>query len=574
MTDVDVPEMKKSYGGYRPKRSMTGRRKGQRLTYKWKKRPYAHQVEAVKKLLSTGFGGGLLMEPRTGKTKVAVDYASILHAAGKVNRVVVFCPVNALGVWEDEIAANCPYPYRIVVWNRKTRKKTNHALPRYGDDMLDFVIINYDALSTAGAVIPHKLETCDECGLVEYFHYHPKKADHQYVPGPIQEFNKHPVTKVINRSKRRGGRYEIKKRILRWQPQLMILDESHRIKSATARKSTAIHSLANCSEYRVIMTGTVVTKKKRLIDIWSQWRFLNPSRFNMTFTEFKFLYGRYTQRNGYERWLRNINEDKLHALIHFDSFSITREECYDLPAQTHQPILFDLEDDESGLTYDKMAAEMVARIKTGEITEASIALVLSTRLRQITSGLSKTSPSERYPKGRLVAIGSEKLRVIRSRLEDLLEEDEKVVIGAVWKGDIYRLQKMLASMKVPTFTIQGGMKHEDRERARIQFPKVSGGAVFIGQPASAGEAIDLSCASVMMWYSLTPSWVNFRQFTDRIALSDKPTFYEYYLARGTVDEMLLTTLQEDGDLGKYMITSPERLRRLAGMNDLPSEDYF
>ena len=169
MTDVNIPETKKSYGGYRPKRRLNGKPKQERLTYRWKKTPYHHQVAAVKKLLSTGFGGALLMEPRTGKTKVAVDYASILHAAGKVNRVVVFCPVNALGVWEDEVETNCPYPYRITVWDRKTRKRTNHQLPRYGDDILDFVIINYDALSTAGGIIPHKLETCKTCGRVEYF---------------------------------------------------------------------------------------------------------------------------------------------------------------------------------------------------------------------------------------------------------------------------------------------------------------------------------------------------------------------------------------------------------------------
>ena len=71
--------------------------------------------------------------------------------------------------------------------------------------------------------------------------------------------------------------------------------------------------------------------------------------------------------------------------------------------------------------------------------------------------------------------------------------------------------------------------------------------------------IDLSCASILQWYSLPSSWVHFRQFSDRIALSDKPTFHEFFLARGTVDDMLYDVLKEDGDVGKMMITSPERL---------------
>ena len=123
------------------------------MKYKWKKRPYAHQIAAVKKLLSSEFGGALLMEPRTGKTKVAIDYASILHTMGEVNRVIVFCPLGVIGVWVDEFEANCPVKYRILVWDKKKRKtghKKEQPLPPFGQDVLDVVLINYDALSTPG----------------------------------------------------------------------------------------------------------------------------------------------------------------------------------------------------------------------------------------------------------------------------------------------------------------------------------------------------------------------------------------------------------------------------------------
>src|SRR5690606_14482369 len=117
-------------------------------------------------------------------------------------------------------------------------------------------------------------------------------------------------------------------------------------------------------------------------------------------------------------------------------------------------------------------------------------LVQQLRLQQITSGITKTVPSQAHPNGRLAIVGAEKLRAIENRLEDLMEADEKVVIGALFKADIYRLQQMIQTkLKVPCFTIQGGMKNEDRERAWKDFPKVKGGAIFIGQPAAAGEAI-------------------------------------------------------------------------------------
>ena len=65
---------------------------GRRYTPKTK--PYAHQVAAIKKLLKNGWGGALLMEPRTGKTKTAIDYSAILHLHEGVNRILVVCPVS------------------------------------------------------------------------------------------------------------------------------------------------------------------------------------------------------------------------------------------------------------------------------------------------------------------------------------------------------------------------------------------------------------------------------------------------------------------------------------------------
>ena len=89
--------------------------------YRYKKKPYRHQVAAIKKLLENGWGGALLMEPRTGKTKVVIDYASILHQAGKVNRVLIVGPVVAAGVWKTQLEENCPHKYTFLHWDRRSR---------------------------------------------------------------------------------------------------------------------------------------------------------------------------------------------------------------------------------------------------------------------------------------------------------------------------------------------------------------------------------------------------------------------------------------------------------------------
>ena len=116
--------------------------------YKFKKRPYKHQVAALKFLLKNEWGGALLMEPRTGKTKVAVDWIGVTHLHQGINRVLVVGPVVAIEVWKNELAENLSIPYRLTIWDRDGRKEAR--LPSYGQDILDIVLINYDAFSTPG----------------------------------------------------------------------------------------------------------------------------------------------------------------------------------------------------------------------------------------------------------------------------------------------------------------------------------------------------------------------------------------------------------------------------------------
>lgn len=522
MDEYFVPEVRGvSRGLVRFRRNWYGRRKGGTLKYRWKTKPYRHQVMAIKKLLKNGFGGALLMDPRTGKTKTAIDYASILHQSGKVGRVLIFCPVSVIGVWEDEIEAHCPFPHRITIWDKRGRKRS--SLPRFGDTVLDFVIMNYDALSTAGRPIYDK------------------------------EGN------MKGRSRKRGGRYDIFNALESWQPQLIILDESHRIKSPNAVKSRMIRKLGPVADYRLILTGTVVTKKKRIFDIWSQWQFLMPGRFPMTHSEFKNFYGVWVNKQNYSMWIKNRHQDILHQIIHRDAFAISRAECFDLPKRTEQVIHVDLM--ESAPYYDKMAEEMVAQLETGEITEASIVLVKLLRLRQIASGVAKTEPTEAYPKGRLVRIGREKIQVMEELLYDLFEADEKVVVGAHFIADINAVTDICKKLKVDYFVLRGGVDRRQRDADIKAFRAHDGPACFIAQPQAASLGIDLRTASIMIWFSLTPSYVDYTQFEDRIALSDKPTTFMYLLARGTVDEDLYQTLQEDGDVAKAIMASPDRLRR-------------
>jgi len=490
------------------------------------------------------------MAPRTGKTKVAIDVMSILHKMGLVNRVVVVGPVSVIDVWIKEIKLHCPVRWRITIWDKDGRKQVD--LPPMGQDVLDIILINYEAFSSPGAVVARKVD---------------------------KETGKSTITK---RSRTRGGRFEMKRKIKAWQPQLMILDESHRIKSPSARKTTLIWSLAwniragvALIPYRMILTGTVLTKKKRIFDIYSQWKFLNRKspilkirdpetgkKRMITLKEFKEEYAVWTSRNGYPQWLRNrqVPMAKLVERLHKESFAITREECYDLPAAL-PPVIHRIPLEESAPYYDQMAEEMVAMLESGEFTWAKIPLVQRLRLQQITSGIVKTEPTARYPEGRIVRVGREKMRWLEDILYDQFEADEKVVIGARFIPDLDAVQEVCKKLKVPTWELSGRIKRQVRTSNIAAFNKYDGPAAFFAQPAAGSLGIDLSSSSTMLWYSLTDSWVDYTQFRDRVALSERAVRHIYLLGENTIDELKYEVLQEDGDMARRVTDSPRRLLR-------------
>lgn len=507
------------------------------MRYKFQTKPYRHQVLAVKKLLKNGYGGALLMEPRTGKTKAAIDYLSILNQAGKIDRAVVICPNRVMDVWVKELATHCPRWFHALVWDKEERRR---GVPRTSSQYeLQILIVNYEAFA---------------------------------VPGP--------KLKSGRRSKR-AGRFKTRDYLLKWARQgraAIVLDESHKIKSPSGKTSNMIVRVGQHFPYRVILTGTPVTKAKRAFDVYMQWRFLNPSRFAdlPTVGEFKEHFGRWTDKNGYPQFVKHRNIEELHHRIHQDSYAVKREDCFDLPPREDLVVRVPLV--ASARLYDELAENMVAEIETlkemraeaGATTqvskrrklmrevhtiEASIKLTLTLRLSQITGGCATTD------QGKIIRVGSEKLRVLRDRLEDVFEKEEKIVVAARFKPDLSAIQRLGRELDVPTFRLSGGVSRSDSTRFIREFSEVDDAALFVVQPSAGSLGIDLSSASRMVWYSLTPSWTDFTQCCDRIALSRTSTTFEYLLAEGTVDEILYQTLQEDGDVHKRIMESPAELLR-------------
>lgn len=489
--------------------------------YRFKTTPYKHQVRALRKLIANGNGGELFMEPRTGKTKTAIDYAGALATKRLIDKVVIVAPARVMSTWVQQFHIHCPLIVNTTIWDAKARR-VGPPPPVSGSYDLNVVITNYEAFSTPGTRL-----------------------------------------KSGRRSKA-TGRFKVRANLRKWMKStdrrtLFILDESHRIARPSGSAAVMLVTMQGDAYYKLILTGTPVTKAKKAHDLYMQYQFRDPTRFAdlPTADAFKQAFGRWIYDNGYEQWVAPRNQALLQRRIHQTAVVVRREDCFDLPPK--QVIIKTIPLVKSARVYDDMAAEMVARIihaRETHTVEASIKLVQGLRLRQITGGVATTD------EGKLIRVGREKLDALRDELEAAIEHEEPVVICGQFRADLRAIERMTRlDFKIPTFVLKGGISRDEADRSIREFSQLEGTGAFIVQPQSGSEGIDLSTSAHMIWYSLTPSWVKYTQMCDRIALSRTSTSFTYLLAERTVDEVLYDTLQTDGEIARAILDKPEQLLR-------------
>lgn len=493
--------------------------------YKFRTTPYAHQKQALRFLLKNEYGGGLFMSPRTGKTKTTIDYLCILAQQKKLDRVIVVAPNRVMGTWVRELQIHAPASIHTVVWDKERRQsRDKRGNPTIGDLPpvsglydLEVVIVNYEAFAT---------------------------------PGRKTKSGRYSKT---------SGRFKVRSVLRKWlgggKTAAMVLDESHKIKSPSGKAANMIVSMRDDVRYRLILTGTPITKAKRAYDIYMQFQFLNPDRFKEypTLADFKDHFGRWAQASGprpFPIYKGPRNMQELHRKMRMDGVVVKREDCFDLPPREDLVKFVDL--GPSRAAYDQMAEEMIAELEDGTLTEASIALVQQLRLTQITSGFATNVDHQ------ISRFGFEKADALKELLDEHWENGQKVVIAARWKADLSLIEDMSEELGFEVYPIRGGISRTESDQNVISFRETSEPAVCVIQPAAASLGIDLSTASHMIWYSHTPSWVNYTQACDRIALSRNSTTFTHLIAQGTVDEALLQTLKEDGEVADTIMSNPRQ----------------
>ena len=398
--------------------------------------------------------------------------------------MLVVAPLSILGVWEEEFQKFAAFPYALAVLSGSSAKKLD-TLRHMTGTALQVVVVNYESA------------------------------------------------------------WRLEKDLAAWHPDLIIADEGHKIKTHNIAASKAMHRLGARASYRLLLTGTVITNKA--IDVFSQYKFLNPAIYGQSFYAFR---NRYFDMVGYGNHtpvLKKSMEAELTEKLRSISYRATKAECLDLPETVDVIRQIDLEPAALRI-YRQLVKESYAELSGGKEITAPNILTRLLRLSQLTGGFlgnDETAAVEQVSCAKLAA------------LEDIVDgaaaEGKKLVIIARFLPEIRAICKLLEKRGLGYSCITGEVKNRDEQVARFQ--KEPEAMAFVGQIATAGLGITLTAASTMVFYSLDYSMSNFEQAKARIHRVGQRNLctYLYLAARGTVDEKVLAALKDKADLAKTLV---------------------
>jgi len=459
------------------------------MNYKFKTKPYAHQMTALEKSWNKETYA-YFMEMGTGKTKVLIDNLAMLYDKGKVNGALIIAPKGVVGTWyNNELPTHLPDHIEnvTVLWKAAITKKQKETLDELFSEGegLHILIMNVEAFSTTkGMDFANKFLSCHRT--------------------------------------------------------MMAIDESTTIKTPTAKRTKNILKLAKSAVYRRIMTGSPVTKNP--LDLYTQCDFLSPWLLDFTsyyafrnrYAEMKTLHmhGRQVQVvNGF----KNLGElsDKLKDF----SYRVLKDDCLDLPDKIFIKRQIQLTPDQRKL-YEQMKKEAIAVLKGKQSTTVNTLTQLM-RLQQITCGHFTADDGATQP------IANNRI----TELMDVLEETEgKAIIWAHYQYDITAIINAVVKKYGPGSIVDYyGLTPQDERQPNIKrFQDDPKCRFIVGTPSTGGYGITLTAANTVIYYSNGYDLEKRLQSEDRAHRigQKKSVTYVDIMADDTVDEKIVKALRK------------------------------
>jgi SNF2 family DNA or RNA helicase len=470
----------------------------------FKIKPWDHQVRGVELALAQR-DFAFLFEQGAGKTATTINVIRNRFAEGKrALKTIVLCPVVVCENWRREFEAHSNLgPYvQVLSGSEKKRLKTFELFK--DSKPAPIFITNYEALQMG----------------------------------------------------------DLLQAMLKWRPEILVCDESQRLKNPEAKRTKRAAMLADLTTHNYILSGTPVLNTP--MDIFGQYRVLDRGEtFGTNFPKFRAKYF-YDENAGmpkqvhFPKWTERtgiINE--FNKLIYQKAMRVLKKDCLDLPDLVRINIPVELGAEQRRL-YNEMKKEFIAYLASGDAVVAQIAITKALRLQQLVTGYAKVESGEE-----ITIKDNPRLDALEELLDDMIPRTEKVIVWACFNENYAQIAKLCDKLGLPYSQLHGGVRGIDRQANIDRFQTDPACRVMIANQSAGGVGVNLTAASYSIFYSRNFSLEQDLQAEARnhrggSEIHEKITRYDL-IATNTIDEIICDALKNKLDLSEKILELKKKL---------------
>lgn len=331
--------------------------------------------------------------------------------------------------------------------------------------------------------------------------------------------------------------------------QVLVIDEAQQIKNPQAKQTKALKRIH--APVRIAMSGTPV--ENRLLDYWSLLDFTLP-KFLGSRKYFQERFGRPIQQEHDRNAIQRFR--KLTAPFVLRRLKTDKSIISDLPDKVVQTEVCRLTPAQAAL-YQSIIEENMRLVESADsdIGRSGLILKLITALKQCCN-----HPAQFLKKGSRDFRDSGKALLLRDRLDEILDQGEKVLIFTQYREMGYLLAEMIEDVFGirPPF-LHGGVPTRTRDEMIDTFQTSEFCPIFLISIKAGGTGLNLTAASHVIHYDLWWNPAVENQATDRAYRigQDKTVFVHRLVTEKTFEERIDRLIQSKNKLADLSVGTGE-----------------
>lgn len=475
--------------------------------------PHAYQKKAVKFLLEHA-AGALFLDPGLGKTSITLATVKMLKQKKVLDKVLLIAPLRVCySVWPKEV-----------------------------DKWSDFNGIK--------VVVLHG----------------PNKDELLKVEADVYVINPEGLEWLlqVKKTKTPTGKTKVDVDLRRWKAlgfDTLVVDELSKFKHTNTNRFKAIKLVLNTFRRRWGLTGSPASNG--LLDLFGQCFILDQGRtLGPYISHYRMKYF-VPSHDGFSWNIREGAEQEIYERLNPLALRMAADDYLDMPTLIENNIRVDLPEPVR-VVYDQLEDDLIAKLND-KVVVASNAAAASMKCRQVANGGIYIDPEieslVKLPKSKRewVNLHTEKVGALADLIEEL--QGSPILVAYDFEHDLDRLRERLGQ-DVPY--IGGGVSA--KRSAELEKAWNAGHLpVLLGHPQAMAHGLNLQeVGHHVCWHSLTWDFELYDQFIRRVLRQgnkSKKVFVHHIMARGTIDEVMLSALKSKRKGQNALFDALKKLRK-------------